>query len=304
MEFGCLTTDERVESAVVRTCTFNLSCGVGLAGYDPNASALSNAVIVVAAIYVNGKSPNWGTCVTSFNTMQRHFGRIEALDDIGDILRYAANVCLEQKVVRYSYHFTPLFDAANSPRTVVIAEGYDPDWLAQYEQADFRACDPIPQRTMAHGAMLTWHDAMKIGANTPANIRYFEAMRENGLIHGFGIPLFGPRGRDAYASFDFDKPVSDVDPQALGLVRTVPQAAHQRVCVLLEAAKVRPELSEREQEVIEWVSRGKSLSAIATILDLSPDTVKTYTKRIYAKLDASDRVGATVKALKLGLVNV
>ena len=32
--------------------------------------------------------------------------------------------------------------------------------------------------------------------------------------------------------------------------------------------------------------------------------VKTYSKRIYAKLDATDRVDAVVKALKLGLVNV
>ncbi|MDJ0641375.1 MAG: autoinducer binding domain-containing protein [Erythrobacter sp.] len=236
--------------------------------------------------------------------MQRHFGRIEALNDIGDVLRYAADVCIEQKVMRYSYHFTPLFDAANSPRTAVIAEGFDPEWLALYEDSDFRSCDPIPERIMSHGAMLTWQDAMQAGPNSPDNLRYFEAMREHGLIHGFGIPLFGPRGRNAYASFDYDRPVSEIDPVSLGIVRTVPQAAHQRVCVLLESSRDRPELSEREQEVITWVSRGKSLSAIATILDLSPDTVKTYTKRIYAKLDASDRVGATVKALKLGLVKV
>ena len=35
------------------------------------------------------------------------------------------------------------------------------------------------------------------------------------------------------------------------------------------------------------------------ILDLSPDTVKTYSKRIYVKLDVTDRVGAVVKALRL-----
>ena len=37
---------------------------------------------------------------------------------------------------------------------------------------------------------------------------------------------------------------------------------------------------------------------------VSPHTVKTYAKRVYAKLDATDRVGAVVKALKMGLVNV
>lgn len=236
--------------------------------------------------------------------MQRHFGRIETLDDIGDVLRYAADVCADQGVVRYSYHFTPVFDAANSERTVVIAEGYSDDWLSLYEGSDFRLSDPIPERTMAHGTMLTWQDAIESAPNTPANLAYFKAMQLHGLIHGFGLPLFGPRGRNAYASFDFGKPVNEVTSAQLGMVRSVPQAAHQRVCVLLDTMRQLPELSEREAEVMAWVVRGKSLSSIATILALSPDTVKTYTKRIYAKLDASDRVGATVKALKLGLVKV
>ena len=66
----------------------------------------------------------------------------------------------------------------------------------------------------------------------------------------------------------------------------------------------KPALSERELEVLTWAARGKTTQAIATILDLSPDTVKTYSKRIYAKLDASERVGAVLKALRLGLVKV
>ena len=236
--------------------------------------------------------------------MQRYFGHIEGLYDIGEVLRYAADVCREQGVVRYSYHFTPRFDAPNSPKTAVIAEGFDEEWLALYERADFRAKDPIPQRTMAHGAMLPWSEAKLSAPNTPENEEYFAAMESHGLVHGFGLPLFGPRGRDAYASFDFGKPLSEVDPDALGTVRSVPQVAHQRVCVLLDSVRTVPDLSERETEVLRWIAHGKSVSVIADILSLSPDTVKTYAKRVYAKLEASDRVGAVVKALKLGLVTV
>ncbi|QUL38770.1 LuxR family transcriptional regulator [Erythrobacter sp. JK5] len=236
--------------------------------------------------------------------MQQYFGKIEAFTDIGDVLRYAADICLEQQVVRYSYHFTPLFEAPNSPGTAVVAEGFSREWLDLYEQADFRAKDPIPVRTLQHGSMLSWQDAISYAPNTRENEEYFAAMAEFGLVHGFGLPLFGPRGRDAYASFDFGMPITQIDGHRLGIVRSVPQAAHQRVSVLLDSMDDRPELSEREREVMSWVARGKSISAIATILDIAPDTVKTYTKRIYAKLDVSDRVGATVKALKLGLVQV
>ena len=234
--------------------------------------------------------------------MQRHFGHIEALNDIGEVLRYAADVCREQGVVRYSYHSTPIFDAPTSAKTNVISEGFSDEWLALYDQADFRAKDPIPQRTMQHGAMLTWEQATRAAPNTEANEEYFAAMREHGLVHGFGLPLFGPRGRNAFASFDFGVPLSEVDPDALGTVRSVPQGAHQRVCVLLDQAGKTPDLTMRETEVLQWVAKGKSVSVIADILELSPDTVKTYTKRIYSKLDTTDRVGAVVKALQMGLV--
>ena len=234
--------------------------------------------------------------------MQRYFGHIEALEDISEVLWYALKVCQEQGVVRQSYHFTPLFDSPTSLRTVVYADGYSKEWLELYDSAGFRSKDPIPQRVMTHGQMLTWREAKEMGPNTADNIEFFEALEQHGLVFGFGLPLYGPRGRNAYASFDFGRPIAQVSEERLGIVRSVPQAAHQRVCMLLDTTRSLPELSEREQEVLQWIAQGKSFSVIADILDISHDTVKTYAKRIYAKLGTSDRVGAVVKALKLGLV--
>lgn len=234
--------------------------------------------------------------------MQQYFGQIEAVSDIDEVLNLCADLCEEQGVLRQSYHFTPLFDAPNSDATVVYHRGFERDWIKTYEHESFREHDPIPSRTMQHGQILSWKEAIKRGENTPESETYFRALRSHGLINGFGIPLFGPRGRNAYASFDFGKPYTEVPDSQLGTVRSVAQAGHQRLCVLLDTTQNLPDLTERETEVLHWIVNGKSSSVIADILDISPDTVKTYTKRIYGKLDASDRVGAVVKALKLGLV--
>jgi len=234
--------------------------------------------------------------------MQKYFGEIEQLNDFSEVHKYIRDVCQEQGAVRTSYHFSPIFDDPNSIRTDVYADGYSKEWLDLYDRADFRLADPIPKRTLDHGTLLTWTDAMGMGPNTPENEAYFEAMREFGLVHGFGVPLYGPRGRNSYASFDFDQPIDQIDDKRLGIVRSAAQASHQRICVLLDALHEAPELSGREREVMSWIARGKSISSIATILELSPDTVKTYSKRVYNKLGTSDRVGATVKALKLGLI--
>ncbi len=236
--------------------------------------------------------------------MQRYFDQIDALNDIGAVLRFAKEVSLSQGVLRMSYHVTPLFNEPLSMPAAVYAAGYSEDWLALYEQEGFDRSNPIPQRVLESGGMMSWEEAENAGENTPDNQAYFDALREHGLIHGFGIPLFGPRGRDAYASFDFGRELQLEDDEALGIVRSVAQAGHQRICRLLDEASEVPALSEREIEVLNWTARGKSISAIAAILDLSPDTVKTYAKRIYSKLEVSDRVGAVVKGLKLGLVDV
>lgn len=236
--------------------------------------------------------------------MSRYFAQIDGSSDIGEVLRLVRDICLKHEVIRMSYHVTPIFSEPTSVTTAVYAQGFSEEWLELYERADFRGADPIPGRVMQHGALMTWSDAMRTGENSAKNEAYFAAMREHGLEHGFGLPLFGPRGRDAYAAFDFGYPLDEVDGDLVDTVRAVSQHAHQRICLLLENLDEAPRLSERELEVLRWAAQGKSMSAIATILDLSPDTVKTYAKRIYAKLDATDRVGAVVKALRLGLVKV
>ena len=236
--------------------------------------------------------------------MQRYFDQIDALNDIGAVLEFARDVFAQLGVVRVSYHVTPLFDEPNSTSTAVYTAGYSDEWLALYEREDFRSSDPRSNRVMQSGHMMTWQDAQRSGTNSAQNEAFFDALRSHGLVHGFGIPLFGPGGRDAYCSFDFGKPVGEVATDAVGTVRSVAQACHQRICMLLEKSTPTPQLSDREIEVLTWAARGKSQSSIATILDISPDTVKTYSKRIYAKLDVTDRVGAVVKALRLGLVKV
>ena len=62
-------------------------------------------------------------------------------------------------------------------------------------------------------------------------------------------------------------------------------------------------LSPRELEVLQLAADGRSTQDIATILVISPATVKTHFQRIYEKLHARDRVAAVATALRLGLVS-
>jgi DNA-binding CsgD family transcriptional regulator len=57
-------------------------------------------------------------------------------------------------------------------------------------------------------------------------------------------------------------------------------------------------LSSRETEVLTWVATGKTNEVIATILGLSPVTIKHCLERIYSKLNVQSRAQATARAMQ------
>ena len=236
--------------------------------------------------------------------MDKTLATVANLDHIGQILEFARDFSVAQGCLRLSYHFTPVYEGPTSVETVVYAHGFSEEWLALYDRQDFREHDPIPDRTMRHGAVLSWNAALNMEPLSEKQQEYADAMREYGLMNGFGLPIFGPAGRHAYSSFDFDVPLKWLPEEKFAIVSAVARTAHLRICELLDGKRDVPGLSEREGEVLHWMAMGKSNTDIGTILDISPETVRTYTQRIYDKLGARDRIGAAITAMKLGLLRV
>ena len=63
-----------------------------------------------------------------------------------------------------------------------------------------------------------------------------------------------------------------------------------------------PVLTEREQQVLVGMSRGRSNAEIGRELFLSEDTVKTHARRLFRKLEAADRAQAVAVGFRWGLV--
>jgi DNA-binding NarL/FixJ family response regulator len=61
-------------------------------------------------------------------------------------------------------------------------------------------------------------------------------------------------------------------------------------------------LSERELEVLDLLTQGKSNKEIASLLFITTHTVKAHVCSIIQKLSVTDRTSASIKALKMGIV--
>jgi DNA-binding NarL/FixJ family response regulator len=64
-----------------------------------------------------------------------------------------------------------------------------------------------------------------------------------------------------------------------------------------------PQLTEREVEILDLIAAGKNNAQIASALYLAPKTVRNNVSNILAKLQATDRADAIIRARDAGLGN-
>ena len=94
------------------------------------------------------------------------------------------------------------------------------------------------------------------------------------------------------------------------LVSTIRQVHAGKSCIppviaqKLAERMATEQLTNREQDVLEQIVRGKSNKEIGVILDISEATVKTHINNLLGKLGVEDRTQAATAAIQRGLVQL
>ncbi|MEZ5655567.1 MAG: LuxR family transcriptional regulator [Sphingobium sp.] len=162
--------------------------------------------------------------------------------------------------------------------------------------------DPLPAIALSRGAPVRWRKTWQEIEPDADQLYFFERIKAEQLGDGYTLPVFGPSGRNGciLTGNVTDELVEQAPVEEMHLIA---QAAHMRLCWLLpDRPALEKPLSARELEILDWVARGKSNSVIADILHLSGATVDTYLRRIYEKLEVSDRTSAAVRGVGMGLI--
>lgn len=128
------------------------------------------------------------------------------------------------------------------------------------------------------------------------------AWEENFVAHGYRnmvIHGFSDREAGTVSIFGFYNYISESDDRVVGLLNAIAAITHSALHELpqtigrefhLVDSKKPVALTEREEEVIYWVSQGKTNADIAIILGISSNTVRNHLHNASEKLSASNRV--------------
>lgn len=185
----------------------------------------------------------------------------------------------------------------------IIHRGWSVEVRQAYIVEGWGEKDPLPPLVIARGMPVRWSEAWANMAPDEEQQAFLNRMRGAEMGDGYSLPVFGPRGRNGCISVGRSANEAALDEAPVEEMHMVAQATHMRLCQLLpERTHLDKPLSARELEILDWVARGKSNSVIAEILSLSGGTVDTYLRRIYEKLDVSDRTSAAVVGVGMGLI--
>ena len=94
------------------------------------------------------------------------------------------------------------------------------------------------------------------------------------------------------------------------LVATIKKVAADKTVIaddveqLLSEEPSIPDLSPRQREILESITRGLSNAQIALQLDISAESVKTHMAKLFAKLGAASRAEAVAIALRKHLLKI
>lgn len=207
-------------------------------------------------------------------------------------------------VVMASYMHYPPVGARDFDGNIRVGEfGYPEEWRKTYLRERLHLSDPLARRAVNFTRPYFWSEIPNLPELTDSELRYISMVSRERLGEGIGVPVFGPAGRNGYAALGFGMAERPAGDEILEL-QAACQMGHLAYCrLLLRDLPTETNLSAREREILRWVARGRTNTQIAEVLQLSRNTVETYIRRCFEKLDVNDRVSAALRGMALGMVD-
>ncbi|MEM7643412.1 MAG: LuxR family transcriptional regulator [Pseudomonadota bacterium] len=226
---------------------------------------------------------------------------VDAARDPGDLWHCAVDLLVAEGAATLCYHNYPRPSAESDP--FVALHGWPEALSRRYLEDGLWRIDPMHRLARSSAGVVSWTDLYNQTDITPAQAEMIVEVEKVGLRGGIAFQVAGPRLRSGAISIGFDVPVAKLLPLAIRRLQVIAQTCHLRLCTLTpERDGPLPQLSPRERDIVDLIVMGASNKAIARDLGVSPHTVDTLIRRLFAKLGVSDRTSAAIFAIGAGMV--
>jgi LuxR family quorum sensing-dependent transcriptional regulator len=196
----------------------------------------------------------------------------------------------------------PPQDAADP---VILTEKTPPGYRGFYSEEKFYAVNPIGAYARTACKPFRFTEAPRSPQLSQRQERFMQAMASYGMGKGIVVPIGYFSNMPACVWLAGDDP--ELDDDAVMAVQSISLFAASKTQALSpcrqHGARTRA-LTEREREVLQWASVGKSAWEIGEILGIAKRTVDEHVQTACRKLNAVNRTQAVVAALRDGLISL
>jgi DNA-binding CsgD family transcriptional regulator len=165
--------------------------------------------------------------------------------------------------------------------------------------------DPVARRVTTSWLPVAWEVRDYLDDEEETCSELFKFSSQVGYERGISTPIFGPNGRRRVlvaiygAEAPMFKKCVDQLCDELMIVGHHLASAHCRLTQEREPGRA---LSPRERECLSWTFNGKTAWEVSRIIGVSERTVHFHVQNAMAKLDASSKHHACLKAVQLGII--
>lgn len=192
-------------------------------------------------------------------------------------------------------------------------QNYPDDWIKYYFENDYKSIDPVLQFCFKTNEIFSW-DAL-IQSKELANDEQLlmDQAAEAKLLNGLAVPIHGLKGELTAIGIASTSGKAEMKKDILSKIRALSIQFHaayiekesqltkiERLKLIEDRQKI--QLTEREREILLWMSEGKSDPVISEILGISHATVRFHINNIFKKLGVNERILAVVVAIRYGLI--
>ncbi len=202
---------------------------------------------------------------------------------------------------RVAYSLVTDHPSLDLPRQHGLATSYPEDWMKHYRERNYMEMDPVVERVLNSRMPFFWSELTADPQLPTPSLQLMREAEEAGIRNGIGISLCGQTGEIVGVGLARSDAGEDRDYDFLAGAYLLSVVFHETFRQMLSQAS-KPAITPREKEVLCWAAEGKTDDEIASILNVSANTVRFHWKNIFAKLNARGRIYAVTKAIRLQLI--